>query len=352
MRDAWIGKMFSALSRILPRRKRTVPRFYSPVRRKQKCLRALVFCGAVLIGLTAILLLLGLWQIREIRIDGESVYSEDMIAKAAGISPGDAVTGVDRRRAVRSLLAELPYLTDADISVGLSGVVTIHVTGTRQLYYTVQDGMSYLLTPKLVVQDRSVEESTYRNLGAARVELPRFFSPNVGKALQFRLPNSGSAEESAVKEGVTEAQTDKFGDRETTAASAEVTETSPSAEYLQTSEKQYAYIRTTLAALHASAFAGEISAVDLTDKFDLRLTLNETFEVLLGGANRLEDKLSNAADCYGKKKDSGVRYATIDVSDPAMCIFRETDPTATKPDVATGAQSEEQTTSAGPEAQG
>ena len=320
MRDAWIGKMFSALSRILPRRKRTVPRFYSPVRRKQKCLRALVFCGAVLIGLTAILLLLGLWQIREIRIDGESVYSEDMIAKAAGISPGDAVTGVDRRRAVRSLLAELPYLTDADISVGLSGVVTIHVTGTRQLYYTVQDGMSYLLTPKLVVQDR--------------------------------LPNSGSAEESAVKEGATEAQTDKFGDRETTAASAEVTETSPSAEYLQTSEKQYAYIRTTLAALHASSFAGEISAVDLTDKFDLRLTLNETFEVLLGGANRLEDKLSNAADCYGKKKDSGVRYATIDVSDPAMCIFRETDPTATKPDVATGAQSEEQTTSAGPEAQG
>ena len=47
-----------------------------------------------------------------------------------------------------------------------------------------------------------------------------------------------------------------------------------------------------------------------------------------------------------------MRYATIDVSDPAMCIFRETDPTATKPDVATGAQSEEQTTSAGPEAQG
>ncbi len=311
-----IGAFFESLSRVTGRRKHRKPRFFSPTRRRKRHLRAACVCGATAVGLTVILLLLGLFGVREILVEGDSVYSDDMIAKAAGISCGDAVTGIDTRRAGRRLLEALPYLTDAQISVSLSRTVTVRVTGTKQLYYTVQDGMCYLITEELAVRERSVEETDFTHLGAARVELPTFFAARVGETLCFRLPEETAAETAAETSAETSAET---------AGEADTVQTEPDAAYKRESAEKYAYIPTLLQTLSASDLAGSLTAMNLTNRFALTVTLENRCTVLLGGANRMEEKLPSVYACWQKKRDSVRLYGRMDVSNPSMCIFRETD---------------------------
>ncbi len=280
-----------------------------PPRRRFRARRWLYGTGAVLL---AVLLLSGTvlgvsytWLVTDIRVEGVSRYRAEDLLAALDIRTNDLMLGFVSSETERNLRTQFPLLASASLHRALDGTLTLTVREEDSLLYTRHYQNYYLLsatTLRVIAVD--VTPDAWLGYAPVYIGLPEEARVRVGKTLTFEyLPYPTEREAGNV--ATYEVDTD-------------------------TAAVEFAYVDEVRTALADSAFAGRITGMDLSDRYDLWFLMDGKIKIRLGNTDRLTDKLSLAATVLAKR-ESPTGTALLDASNPAAVTYREA-PDITLPD--------------------
>ena len=233
----------------------------------------IVFSAAVLSGL--LLVVLPLFRVGSITVEGNQRYSAEEIISAAGIAEGDelfgAISAVKSDGFQSKILKKCVYLESVSASCGLFGV-KYSVTEKEDLMYFRFNRNYYSFDKQFRVLEKSESEDTYSDF--MKVKMPYVESLSVGGNLHF--PD------------------DSF---------------------------DTSYIGVLLDFLRQKGFTDRISYIDFSDKFAVSFVLDDFCKVELGKTEDLENKFAaifNLTD--GKDRNNCM---TLDVSNPQKPVCND-----------------------------
>ena len=255
------------------RKGNSIDRYYASKQKKQKKKKikvytALIFlCVAVLTTLS----LTVFFNIRTFEITGNSKYTKDQILQAAGLKEGDNLFRLNKFRIADKLITDLPYIEGVEIYRKLPTTLCMDVKETKACFVAGKAGNYVLLSDKGKVL-------------AVTEKLPGGVAYLIGDTVKD--PKIGSA---AV-----------FG------------------------EQTQGYLSDLIKEVLSVFPAGKIGAIDLTDRYNLRLYYDgNRVKILLGNTEALSDKLHMAKEAV--EKNSTVEKARIDVTDSKKAFYRVLD---------------------------
>ena len=211
-------------------------------RRIRKRRLKILFCLILifLLALSVILCLTVFFPIEKIIVKGSKTYKAEQIIKASDIEIGDNLFVTSKGDALKKLKAELPYVEDIEFDRELSGKLTITVkdAGEYACYY---DGKLYYTVSKngWVLKKAAEAPENVFTVSGAKVKC------KVGSEISF-----------------------------TDAAQKELTDKIINA---LTDEKL------------------TINSIDITDSVSITLKVDNRFEVLIGNANYIPEKVKHLA---------------------------------------------------------
>ncbi len=238
-------------------------------RRRRYVTFGILFTLFLFILAGAVLLILPAFRITKITVKGNSHYTEEQILNAAGLRVGDEIFATDWD-AVVSDVKSLPYVHQTNIKVRFSSV-TIEVE-EEPLYVARYGPYWYTLNRDLRVLD--ISESEELLPAGTRITLPAITGLLQNENLEF----TGT-------------------------------------------EIDRSYIGSFFKTLEEQASADRITAMDLSQKFNLSVVLDGTCRVILGNAEDLGTKLERAEQILAEKHSAG-GYAEINVSDLKNTTYR------------------------------
>lgn len=208
---------------------------------------------AVLItALVAVLVFVGMmvfFRIESVSCQGVTMYDEEEIIAASGITVGEHLYKVNGGAIAEELRARFPYLKEIKVKADLPTGIVITVTEDEAAYFTDIGGRYYILSPQMRVLE---------SLPATDASL----EPFEGKLLQLDLPSVSRA---VVGESV---------------------------QYFSAvSEK---YVGEVMTALTQCEQADGIVSIDLSSRFDISFSYERRITVLLGRDADIEAKLKFA----------------------------------------------------------
>ena len=213
---------------------------------------------ALFIVLTVAAIVFFLVSVRIQTVDVENcVYSvEETVLKAASIKPGTHSYGIDKAKISRSIKAASPYVTDVRIKrTGLTSV-SIILTEDAPRFYIQHGGEYVLLSEKLRVLARYESLSECAHLPVYPILLMPVKEAETGKTLVFE-ENEGD---------------------EDTPPDLSVLDSGDAIEILtQISE---------------SDLSGTITHADISERFDLRFTYKDKYEIRFGAPREFSEKLA------------------------------------------------------------
>jgi len=101
--------------------------------------------GVALITLTAILGTSVFLRAKEIRIDGNKLYSADEIVTASGLSTGDNLLFVNSQKVSANIRDELPFVSAAKITRKLPDIILIELTESPAVGKVMFSGEMYII---------------------------------------------------------------------------------------------------------------------------------------------------------------------------------------------------------------
>ena len=115
--------------------------------RKRRLFISLIFFIVALIATGVILTFTVFFPVEEITIEGSNKYTAEQIEAASGIDIGDNIFVISKRGTLKQLKNKLPYIENIKIKRNLSGKLKITVTNAKEYvsfkcddgYYTVSE---------------------------------------------------------------------------------------------------------------------------------------------------------------------------------------------------------------------
>ena len=107
------------------------------------------------------------FQVEQIMVRGNHLYTAAEIADASGISPGDNMVTIQKANAASMIRSKLPYVSSVHIERNLPGTVEILVTETNISFaIKARNQTWYMVSPDGMVQDeiQSAHSSDYPNV--------------------------------------------------------------------------------------------------------------------------------------------------------------------------------------------
>ncbi|MBQ5362679.1 MAG: FtsQ-type POTRA domain-containing protein [Clostridia bacterium] len=234
-----------ALLERIPRRN------YSPAE-KAALIKRTAIIGCVLGVLALLLLTISLFPVTDVEIvDNGSHYSEQQLLEALDTAGWTPVLRILPRRAEQRLLDKLLYLESAEVSYVFPSTLRVSVKEQTPLYYfhydTLIGGKSHTgwlaVGPDLRVVDAARDAEAFAAQGLTKIALPAPVldqtKPGRNSMLQFT-------------------REDETGENAKT-------------------EQDFAYISEFLGWLEQSSVADRLTAVDLREKFDVKITLENKY---------------------------------------------------------------------------
>ena len=219
-------------------------------RNKRRSTEELILVVGLVFFLVAVLVFLCgylFFKAKDIRIEGNSLYDSASILREAGITPEDNLFSVNESVLQAKLTVTFPYIRKITVTRKLPTTIIIRVEEDSPLFYTEILGDYFLLSSSLRVLERaeSAEDFTTDMQGLLPVKIPQIKRAIVGNELVF--PRDAT----------------------------------------------YRYMTDLLSALGGTPFYGRIDTVDVSEKFNIRLYLNDAkICVSIGGTEDLEAKLT------------------------------------------------------------
>ena len=259
---------------------------YSPAEKAARTKRA-ALAGCVLSVLLLVLLVVALFPITDVQVvSNQSHYTEEQLLEALDMGLWTPVLNLLPHRAEQRLMDKLLYLDQAHVTYAFPGTLCVEVHEQQPLYYfyyNTQIGGKHAsgwlaVGPDLRVVDAARGEEVFSSLGMTRLALP-------DPVLDQTKSGRGSKL--------------RFTHEEETGENAKT-------------EQDYAYIVEFLSYLEQSSVADKLTSVDLTEKFDVKITLQSQYCIVFGRVRDARDfaqKLALAEQIMAEGKlDPDAKY--------------------------------------------
>lgn len=213
-------------------------------RRASIIVLALFLLGIVFV---AVLLILNSLKIKDVNVSGNSYYSEDELCAAAGITSDSRFFELNAKQMEELISVSCPRVERVSVKKSFPRTVTVTVTESELKYYFEYNSRFYSLTKALKVVEESKQSERFELEGLVLIKLPDILSVRVGFSPEFNT------------------------------------------------DKSHTYIETFLSALSEAtqpfASADQMNSIDLTNKFDILITLNSGSRIEFGKAEMLPEKM-------------------------------------------------------------
>ena len=206
--------------------------------------------------------------IKEIRVEGSSLYSEAELLNAGGLSEGDGLPLLKAAKVEEMILASLPYVKSCEISFELPHGLLFHLEDEAPALYTSIEGEYYVLTSSMRVLEH-VENADGLS-GLLYVELPRVSRAMVGEEIVL----DGTSVE---------------------------------------------YITEFIRLINSSELEGRLGTVYFDKKFDIVASVDGKFRVLFGSPTDMEIKMESVVRMIEENRDKCTWSGIIDVRVTNVC---------------------------------
>ena len=228
---------------------------------------------AVFIGLV----LMAFLRVRNISVVGNSMYSREEIQEASGISEGSALLLVNKTTAASRIRAQLPYIDEVRVGIGLPDTVKIEVVELETTFAVAADDGSFWLINS---GGRLIERITGKDAGDyLKIEGVRIESGETGD--QAKAVEEPEAPAPAKEENEEEEETEEETEEE------EAEERPPEASAAERLDAALQIVRQ----LAEEDDIRSITSVDVSSIYDLQIWYGTRFQVKLGGTSELSYKL-------------------------------------------------------------
>ncbi|MBE6552818.1 MAG: FtsQ-type POTRA domain-containing protein [Ruminococcaceae bacterium] len=250
----------------------------SPQRRRPNpaALRLLRNCMLGLAGLIFVvgmlLIILPLFRVKTIVVEGNSYYSAEQIIEASGIEVGQEILGVDVDAVCQAIWAECLYVNEIGVGKSFSKI-TIVISERENVMYTEFNGDYYSLDSNFRVLERSEDAADFSDF--LRVELPQIQSLSIGKPLHF-----------------------------------------------EKEEMDLSYIGELIGVLEEQEILDRVTSIDFSKKYSVSYVMDNTCRVELGRVDDLSLKLEIISGILEMKGDLGGMSAVVDVTNLSKPTFR------------------------------
>lgn len=252
-----LRKWWNTLLERLPRKNRT------PEQKKALIKRTAVLGGALVV-LSVLVLTVALFPVTRIQVvENTSYYTNEEITDALQTRAWTPVLGLLFGRGEQRLLDKLLYLESAEVTYGFPGTLRVSVSEQSPLFYfpyeTELSGKPHagwmLVGDDLRIVDAGQDSTVYAERGYVKIALPepKLSKTEPGRASSLKFTDEESEEE----DGKTEAD--------------------------------FAYITEFLSYLRDSAYWESVTAVDLENKFDVRIVVNSKWQIRFGRVTNAQD---------------------------------------------------------------
>ncbi len=259
------------------------------------------FLTCVAAALLLILATIVCLRVRMISVVGNSMYSIQEIQEASGISEGSALLLVNKTAVAGRIRAELPYIDQVRIGIGLPNAVKIEVVELENTFaVAANDGSYWLMNAdgKLVEQITAKAASDYLTIQGVRIE--NAAAGQMVEAMKDSVPEKKKTEEEQNEDG-----------EETVDAPPEAS-----------AEERMAVALQIVSQLEGEDDIRSITAIDVSSIYDLQIWYGTRFQVKLGNTEELSYKLEYmvAALAQLESYQSGVLDLTFQEAKKASFI--------------------------------
>lgn len=222
----------------------------------------------------------------EFEIKGETDYRLSELISKSGIRTGDMMSSVNERKAEKILLEKCPYLKSVEVKKKFPNKICFVVEERVLGWYLEVSEDYYALDYDLLVLLETYDEESLKERGLTRLVLPEIES-----AICDRLPEFGHGDEQLIRETL------KIID-----------------------------------SFRTSGIKERLTYLDLSNRFEIKLTIDGEFDVKLGDMKDIETKLATVTETIEKALASGFVGGEINMITPTTCSFKGEFPAPEEPE--------------------
>lgn len=228
----------------------------------------------------------------EFEIKGETDYRLSELISKSGIRTGDMMSSVNERKAEKILLEKCPYLKSVEVKKKFPGKICFVVEERVLGWYLEVSDDYYALDYDLLVLLETYDEESLKERGLTRLVLPEIES-----VICDRLPEFGHGDEQLIRETL------KIVD-----------------------------------SFRTSGIKERLTYLDLSNRFEIKLTIDGEFDVKLGDMKDIETKLATVTETIEKALASGFVGGEINMITPTTCSFKGEFPAPEEPEEPTDSE--------------
>ena len=228
----------------------------------------------------------------EFEIKGETDYRLSELISKSGIRTGDMMSSVNERKAEKILLEKCPYLKSVEVKKKFPGKICFVVEERVLGWYLEVSDDYYALDYDLLVLLETYDEESLKERGLTKLVLPEIES-----AICDRLPEFGHGDEQLIRETL------KIID-----------------------------------SFRTSGIKERLTYLDLSNRFEIKLTIDGEFDVKLGDMKDIETKLATVTETIEKALASGFVGGEINMITPTTCSFKGEFPAPEEPEEPTDSE--------------
>jgi cell division protein FtsQ len=228
----------------------------------------------------------------EFEIKGETDYRLSELISKSGIRTGDMMSSVNERKAEKILLEKCPYLKSVEVKKKFPNKICFEVEERVLGWYLEVSDDYYALDYDLLVLLETYDEESLKERGLTRLVLPEIES-----AICDRLPEFGHGDEQLIRETL------KIID-----------------------------------SFRTSGIKERLTYLDLSNRFEIKLTIDGEFDVKLGDMKDIETKLATVTETIEKALASGFVGGEINMITPTTCSFKGEFPAPEEPEEPTDSE--------------
>lgn len=238
---------------------------------------AILAVGGVILLLSLLLVILPLFRVQKIYVEGNSYCSTEEILEQSGIRVGDELFAIDGQKAADAIYGT-GYFSDVSVSGRFPGTVRITVVEKTNVMYTEYRGSYYSFDESFTVIEAAEDPAEFQ--GLLRVTLPEIAHLSVGNPILF---SANLFDEDAVNMD---------------------------------------YIHTLAESLEENGLLPYVTSMDCSRKYDVSFVLNDSFRLQVGKVSDMDAKLQLADRILAQKQGDGAAYVTLDVSNLQKSTYR------------------------------
>ena len=234
----------------------------------------IAFCSVVAIALVALLSLL--FPVKKFEIKGDTHYEQEELIDASGIRLGDRLYWLNAKKAEDALLEGCPYLKNVDIKRKFPNKICFEVEESVPGWYIQVGEELYALDYDLKVLLETSKEDSLIERGLTRLVLPELKSAIIGKVPEF----------------------------------------APKDEHLRTETLKI------IDSIRTHKIKERLTYLDLSNRFDIKMTVDETYTVNLGDMSNFKTKFDLIEAEIESAESVGYIGGEINVINPDAHSFR------------------------------